>query len=157
MTADVIQINTRHSWDRQPRKDDPSRSVYTCRRANCGLKRRSEFDGQERIQLWLWPDGKTGRGKNYPPCRGGEVVPVEGGSEPAAAPVALEVVPAPVEASPQPSVVDASAKRCVRCNPPCGRPGRLHLGGISCPEAVAAAGAATREWIRDMRSNGGAA
>lgn len=155
MTADVIEMSARHSWDRQPRKDDPSRSVYTCRRDACGLKRRSEFDGQERIQLWLWPDGETGRGKNYPPCRGGEVVPVA--SEPAVVLPPLELVPAPVEESPQPSVVDASVKRCVRCNPPCGRPGRLHLGGISCVEAVAAAGAATREWIRDMRSNGGAA
>jgi hypothetical protein len=46
---------------------------------------------------------------------------------------------------------------CRRCNPPCGRPGRLHLGGVSCAEVVAAEGAATREWIRDMRSSGGAA
>jgi hypothetical protein len=86
---------------------------------------------------------RSGRTRKMPPCPGPQRHP--------------ELVPAPVEVPAQPQADDIPVRLCARCNPPCGRPGRLHLGGYSCAEVVAAAGAATREWIRGMRPSGGAA
>lgn len=142
MTATVTDIRTpRHSWDKKPRRDDPNRHVYTCRRPPCGLMKRSELVDGQWVEVWRWPDGVEGQGVKVPSCR-----PVEAGGE---------LVPAPpVEAPTQPQVAQPD-QICARCNPPCGRPGKPYLGGISCTEVVAAAGLATREWIRGMQ--GGAA
>ena len=37
----MTKLSTRHSWDKQPRIDDPSRHVYTCRRCE---RRRGQFE-----------------------------------------------------------------------------------------------------------------
>jgi len=144
MTGTVTKLAGRHSWQVEPRADDPTRHIRTCKRDGCGLRKRSELVDGGWLELWLWPDGESGDtsgGRKVPSCRAGQVaLPQESGDGPA-------VVP------PKPAV----PLRCRRCNPPCGRPGRLYPGGVSCEPVVAAAGAATREWIRDLRESGGAA
>lgn len=128
MTATVTEIgqapSVRHDWLKQPRADNPNRHIRTCRRPQCGLKRRSEQhpDTGRWGYLWLWPEGESGStfdGASVPSCRG------ERASKPKpAAPLTAE--PAPVEVSTPP---------CCRCAtpgvPPCG-PTRLYLGGPYC-------------------------
>jgi hypothetical protein len=155
MTATVTRLAGRHSWNVEPRADDPTRHIRTCKRDGCGLRKRSELVDGTWLELWLWPDGEfgdTGEGRRVPSCRAGQAaLSQDSSSEPAVAPPLTAAVGAAVTGE------SAATRWCRRCNPPCGRPGRLHLGGVSCAEVVAAEGAATREWIRGMRSNGGAA
>lgn len=159
--ASVTDVRTRHSWLKEPRADDPSRHVYTCRRDACGLKRRSEFDGQERIQLWRWPDGSTGRGKNYPACRGGELAAVEGDSEPAPVPPLPgsnegSVPGAPATELSSASVDTAVAQPCCRCDPPCGRPTHKTLHGHLCgPQHEAVNESERRERARLRKATSG--
>lgn len=150
MTATVTDILTpRHSWNVEPRADDPTRHIRTCRR--CGVKKRSEPDGRNWVELWLAVDGTSGEGK--PPACG---TAASGGSpQPAVNP---EVVPD--TAAPALVVVLAektTARTCRRCNPPCGRPARPFLGGDSCDEVVAAAAVARAAWIQNLRVTGGVA
>jgi hypothetical protein len=129
MTASVTPIEqapsvrVKHSWAKAPRLDDPERHVYTCRRDACGLMRRSELVDGQWLELWRWPDRSEGQGRNAPPCRGGEVLPLPEADVPAPAPLA--VVPPP----PRQSV---KAGACCRCVPPCGQPTRLYLAGLLC-------------------------
>lgn len=125
MTATVTEISAapsvrvKHSWLEEPRADDPTRHIRTCRRDGCGLRKRSELVDGEWLWFWLWPDRAQGSGKKVPACRGGAVV------EPPSAPLALAAVP--VEA--------ASTPPCCRCRPPlepCNQPTHPYLGGALC-------------------------
>ena len=137
MTATVAQISTRHSWDKLPRMDDPSRHVYTCRR--CELKKRSEPSGRGWVELWLAADGSKGEGK-VPPCPGPR--------EPSE-PTSLAVDLAPVPGAP------ATARPCCHHVPPlglCGLPTHPYPDGDLCDPASAAVSTSRAEGLRELRS-----
>lgn len=148
--ATVTDIRTaRHSWDKQPRKDDPNRHVYTCRRVGCGLKKRSELVDDEWLEFWRWPDGEEGQDRKVPACRsgrraGGRVTPtaLKSGSEPASLPPALAADEGSVPG--KPTIGEACEK--------CGTGYRLYLGGRRCNcQAVAVAGARAAHLV-ELRS-----
>lgn len=144
MTASVTDIRAaRHSWDRQPRRDDPTRSVYTCRRDTCGLKKRHELVDGDWIWVWLWPNGVEGQGRQQPSCGAVPAVGSVGGSEPASEP-------------PTPTVQVAIAAtdvlpHCTRCVPPCRRTGHPTLGGPTCDEGRAVVAAKRAAHLRELR------
>jgi hypothetical protein len=149
MTDTVTTLAGRHSWLVESRKDDPKRHIRTCKRDGCGLRKRSELVDGVRLELWLWPDGERGDtsgGGKVPSCRAGRAaVSQESSSEPAPVPSSPAAI---AGAAPD---IPATLPLCCRCNPPCGRPGKLYAGGLSCAEVVAAARAAEAAWIRGMR------
>jgi hypothetical protein len=118
--------------------------------AHCWVAYHSEPTGSGGY-VKVWSHGsRSGRSGSLGRCPGPDGRPA----------LTLVTEPAALEVAAGGAVVPgepAATRRCRRCNPPCGRPGRLHLGGVSCAEVVAAEGAATREWIRGMRSSGGVA
>lgn len=129
MTATVTSLSSRHSWDKRPRMDDASRHIYTCRRDTCGLMVRSELVDGEWLKFWRWPDRTEGQGKKAPSC----------GDHPAAAST-LTAVAQPGEPAVELAPTAPPANPCCCCQPPCGLPTRLYLGGRLCkPQADAAA------------------
>jgi hypothetical protein len=141
--ATVTALNTRHSWLKQPRADDPNRHIRTCRRDACGLMKRSELVDGEWLEFWRWPDGEEGSGRKAPSCRAGQGAEVS--PEPGSVPAALPPVPVaePMSVPSQP----VAGKPCCRCRPPlpaCGLPTRLYPGGWMCDKQAAAAARARR-------------
>lgn len=132
----------RHAWE----DIDVDGHHHKC--SHCWLAYHSEPSGVGYVKAWSH-GSRSGRSKSLGPCPGPDGRPK------------LTLVPdAPLEVAagggavpPKPSVQPL----CARCNPPCGRPGRLHLGGVSCAEVVARAAAARAGWIRSLRAKAGAA
>lgn len=130
--ATVTKLSTRHSWDKQPRLDDPTRHVYTCRK--CRIRKRSEPDGRGWVELWRTADGIEGEGE-VPACTG----PAGAEPEPMAETPDTEVTPS------------AGALSCRVCPPPCANEAHPHLFGPACSNGVAAVGAARdRYWAESV-------
>jgi hypothetical protein len=145
MTGTVTKLAGRHSWNIEPRADDPTRHIRTCKRDGCGLRKRSELVDGVWLELWLWPDGERGDtsgGGKVPSCRAGQAaVSRETVADPAPVPSLPAATPG---GAPGKSSATPTCCRCVPPLPPCGQPTRRYLAGDLC------------DW-QAGRSSGGAA
>lgn len=127
--------NPKHSW----LDIDEDGHHHKC--VHCWVRYHSEPNGSGGW-VKVWDHGpRSGRSATLGPCPG-----------PSGRPVLAVVPDLPVEVPAQPPVADAPTKLCARCNPPCGRPGRLYAGGLTCDPTAVLVAEANAAHLRGLRA-----